>query len=131
MQEKIDEFLREINRLDYDFEALPISKPAFTFWERKVVIFNPALITPYYLKHEIIHIRRKHRNRLTAFNGNDERNPHERDAADESIHELLVDHLNEGGRFNYVDFMMCYGIPYFLETSVITEMSDLSLYANL
>lgn len=126
----IDWLLNKIHSLDYDCLSGPTNVPAFISWERKVVIFNPDLVTPYYLMHEIIHIEEGHHNRLSSFNGNDERNPHERDAENEAIHRLMKHHIDTGGRFNYVDFMMIYGIPTHLEQSVITEMSDINMYAR-
>ncbi|MBA5933561.1 hypothetical protein [Weissella confusa] len=125
----IKELLNDINDLEYSCIALPISLPAVTNWERKLVIYNPDSVTPYYLKHEIIHIKERHHSRLFAFNGNDERNPNERDAENKAIHELMKHHIDTGGRFNYVDFMLIYGVPAHLEQSVITEMSDINMYA--
>ena len=125
----IKELLNDINDLEYSCIALPISLPAVTNWERKLVIYNPDSVTPYYLKHEIIHIKERHHSRLFAFYGNDERNPNERDAENKAIHELMKHHIDTGGRFNYVDFMLIYGVPAHLEQSVITEMSDINMYA--
>lgn len=126
----IEELLNEINSLDFDYVPLPISLPAAMNWNRKIVVYNPDTVTPYYLKHEIIHIKERHQRRLTVFNGNDERNPNERDAADEAIHELMKHHLSLNGRFNYIDFMNIYGVPCHLEQSVIAEMSDINMYVN-
>ena len=125
----IKELLNDINDLEYSCIALPISLPAVTNWERKLVIYNPDSVTPYYLKHEIIHIKERHHSRLCAFIGNDERNPNESDAENKAIHELMKHHIDTGGRFNYVDFMLIYGVPAHLEQSVITEMSDINMYA--
>ena len=124
----INDLFREINELDYDYAPVPMGTPALTSWERKLVMYDPDSVTPYYLTHEIIHIEEKHHHRLQSFNGNDERNPNERDAEDEAIQRLMRHHLNLGGKFNYVDFMMIYGVPAHLEQSVIREMSDINLY---
>ena len=126
----INDLLREINALDFDHEAVPIDIPAALIPEHKVVVYNPTLVTPYYLTHEIIHIEEQHHRRLFSFNGNDERNPNERIAEDEAIHRLVKHHLSLNGRYNYLDIMMIYGIPAYLEQSVIREMSNITLYAN-
>lgn len=76
----IEDLLSRIESLDYDHVSLQISLPATVNWQRKLVIYNPYLVTPYYLMHEIIHIEHYHHRRLLSFNGNDERNPNERDA---------------------------------------------------
>ena len=126
----IDDLLREINELDFDHEAVPIDVPAAIIPEHRVVVYNPALVTPYYLTHEIIHIEEQHSRRLLSFNGSDERNPNERVAEDEAIHRLVKHHLSLNGRYNYLDIMIIYGIPTYLESSVIREMSDINMYAN-
>lgn len=125
----IEDLLSRIESLDYDHVSLQISLPATVNWQRKLVIYNPNLVTPYYLMHEIIHIEHQHHHRLLSFNGNDERNPNERDAENEAIHRLMKVHMQTGGNFNYVSFMNMYGVPAHLEQSVIAEMSDINLYA--
>lgn len=126
----INDLLTQIERLDYDYVKLNITLPAMINWQRKVVIYNPNLVTPYYLLHEIIHIEHHHHRRLLSFNGNDERNPNERDAENEAIHRLMKVHLQTGGSFNYVNFMDMYGVPAHLEQSVIAEMADINLYTT-
>jgi hypothetical protein len=119
MEEIYDDLHLFIRKLDFDYEEIPMKLPALAVPDRKVVLVNPDLVAPFHLAHEIVHIKEKHHGRLKSFNGNDERNPNEHDADVGAIYWLLHWHRKHGLGSNYVDFMQWYGVPIYLENTVI------------
>jgi hypothetical protein len=114
-----DDLFKKLRGLDFDWEAAPIKVPAVANQAHHVVFYSVELVTPFFVAHEIMHIEEKHHGRLKSFNGNDERNPNERDADVGAIYWLLHWHRKHGLGSNYVDFMQWYGVPAYLENTVI------------
>ncbi len=95
--------------------------------ERKVIINNSSPlveILPFRVSHEIGHVLDDTPNnvRWASFENYDSNNPHERIANTNGVKILLDEHLNNGGQFNYIDFMKMYGLPAWTEMKVIQQM---------
>lgn len=119
VQDVINYYIKQIDNFGYHIITDCFDCAARTDNKYHLVLINPKKITAFIIVHEYFHIYLNHTGRLTAFNGNDERNPNEHEANLQAIRVLLQIYSENHYELNYIDFMTMFGIPFWLESTVI------------
>lgn len=118
-QDIVDEYISKILGLGFGMGTGDFDVPARADTILKILFINDDTVTIFAICHEYHHALSKHHGRLTAFNGNDSRNPNEHDCNYETIEELIRRYQTFDVSFNTITFMTWFGIPFEFESKVI------------
>lgn len=113
----------------FSHELDPYTPDIADIQQRKVIInLNSALsdFLPFRMTHECGHILDPNNDniRIASFENYDSNNVAERFANTMGVSILLDHRLNNGGQFNYIDFMRMYGLPAWTEPKVREQMEN-------